>query len=56
MKKYISVQRKVKGSKGQGLTEYVMIIGFVALVVIALLGTLGQKVKELFSSLVELLT
>lgn len=56
MKKHISVQRKVKGAKGQGLTEYVLIIGFIALVVITLLGTLGGKVKELFASFVELFT
>jgi Flp pilus assembly pilin Flp len=56
VKKHISVQRKVKGAKGQGLTEYVLIIGFVALAVITLLGTLGGKIKELYSSFLELFT
>jgi Flp pilus assembly pilin Flp len=56
VKKHISVQRKVKRSKGQGLTEYVLIIGFIALLVITILNTLGGKTKELYSSFLELFT
>lgn len=49
------LHKKIKSNKGQGLTEYALVVGLVALVVITLLNTLGTKVSEIYSSLVRLI-
>jgi pilus assembly protein Flp/PilA len=40
--------RLVREEDGQGLTEYGLIIGLVALAVIIALGTLGDEISALF--------
>jgi len=42
--------------KGQGLVEYAIILALIAIVVIALMTTLGQKVNNVFNSISESLT
>ncbi len=42
--------------KGQGLVEYAIILALIAIVVIAVLTTLGQKVNNTFNSIGESLT
>ena len=37
--------------KGQGLVEYAIIIALIAIVVIAVMATLGQKVNNTFNSM-----
>ena len=42
--------------KGQGLVEYAIIIALIAIVVIAIVGTLGKKVNNVFNSMGNSLT
>jgi pilus assembly protein Flp/PilA len=42
--------------KGQGLVEYAIIIALIAIVVIAIMMTLGQKVNSTFNSMSNSLT
>ena len=42
--------------KGQGLVEYAIIIALIAIVVIAVVGTLGKKVNTTFKSIGNSLT
>ena len=37
--------------KGQGLVEYAIILALIAIVVIAVMATLGTKVKGIFNSI-----
>jgi pilus assembly protein Flp/PilA len=37
--------------KGQGLVEYAIILALIAIVVIAIMTTLGQKVNNVFNSI-----
>jgi pilus assembly protein Flp/PilA len=41
-----------ESKKGQGMVEYGLIIGFIAVVVIGLLVTLGGQVKAFFQTIV----
>lgn len=41
--------------KGQGLVEYALILVLVAIVVILVLGALGQKVGEIFNDVQQTL-
>jgi pilus assembly protein Flp/PilA len=40
-----------KSKKGQGMVEYGLIIGLIAVVVIAILGGVGQKLVALFTQI-----
>lgn len=42
--------------KGQGLVEYAIIIALIAIVVIAVFGTLGKKTNNTFNSMGASLT
>ena len=42
--------------KGQGLVEYAIILALIAIVVIAVMTTLGKKVNNTFSSIGDSLT
>ena len=42
--------------KGQGLVEYAIILALIAIVVIAVMTTLGKKVNNTFNSISESLT
>ena len=43
-------------NKGQGLTEYALILALIAIVVIAIMTTLGNKVNNTFNSISESLS
>jgi len=47
---------KVKEQKGQGMVEYALIIGLVAIVVIAVLVLLGPAIAAKFQSIINALT
>ncbi len=42
--------------KGQGLVEYAIILALIAIVVIAVMSILGQKVQNVFNSISNSLT
>lgn len=42
--------------KGQGLVEYAIILALIAIVVIAIMTVLGQKVNNVFNSIGNSLT
>ena len=46
----------VQQEKGQGLVEYAIIIALIAIVVIAVMTTLGKKVNNTFNSIGSSLT
>jgi len=46
----------VPKEKGQGLVEYAIIIALIAIVVIAVFGTLGKKTNNVFNSMGNSLT
>ncbi|GAA0480501.1 hypothetical protein GCM10008986_01300 [Salinibacillus aidingensis] len=50
------MQRLVKEEKGQGMTEYGLILGLIALVVVVALVTLGDELKAKFDSIVTSIT
>lgn len=39
----------LKGQKGQGLVEYALILVLIAVVVIAIMTSLGEKTSQVFS-------
>ncbi len=43
----------LKEEKGQGMTEYGLILGFIALAVIAALFTMGDVIKDKFEEIIE---
>lgn len=53
---YVRFQNWLRSEDGQGMTEYAMIIGLVAIGVIALLGTLGGQIQAIFTKITTALT
>jgi pilus assembly protein Flp/PilA len=51
----VNMQSLLKGRKGQGMVEYGLLIGLIAVVVIGALTVLGPQVKALFNSVVTAL-
>jgi pilus assembly protein Flp/PilA len=45
-----------ENKKGQGMVEYGLIIGLIAVVVITVLTTLGGQIRDFFQSIVTKLT
>jgi len=57
MKKHFeNFKNLFRNKKGQGMVEYGLIIGLVAVAVIALLTTMGGRLQTLFQSIVTALT
>lgn len=50
------VLNKLKEEKGQGMVEYALIIGFVAIVVIAVLILLGPAISAKFQEIIDALS
>lgn len=48
--KYARLLRKLKGSSGQSLVEYALILALIAVVAILVLKGLGKKVNNTLSS------
>lgn len=46
----------IGNKKGQGMVEYGLIIGLIAVAVIALLTTMGTEIQRLFKSVADALT
>lgn len=44
-----------KDEKGQGMVEYALIIGFVAIAVIVVLGFLGTSISDKFQEIINAL-
>jgi len=51
LKQYVWLRNLIDRREGQGLTEYAIIIGLVALVVIGVVTGLGTKIQALFQSI-----
>jgi pilus assembly protein Flp/PilA len=47
---YVQLMATLKDEKGQGLVEYALILVLIAIVVIAVLTTLGGKTCNVFST------
>jgi pilus assembly protein Flp/PilA len=50
------VGRLVKEEEGQGLTEYGLLVGLIALGVIATIATLGDQIAKVFTDITTTLT
>ncbi|WP_019413197.1 Flp family type IVb pilin [Paenisporosarcina sp. TG20] len=50
------LMRLLKEEDGQALTEYGLLVGLIAIAVIAVLGTVGTKLDTLFESIATALT
>lgn len=50
-----TVLSKLREEKGQGMVEYALIIGFVAIVVIAVLILLGPAIAAKFQDIIDAL-
>lgn len=48
LKYYVKLQNLMKREEGQGMVEYAMIVGLVAVGVLALLTLLGGQVGDIF--------
>jgi len=51
MNLYVKVRNFLNREEGQGMVEYAMIIGLVAVGVLALLALLGGQVSSIFESI-----
>ena len=49
LKMYVRFQNLINRREGQGMTEYAVIIGLVALAVVGLVATFGTEIGNLFS-------
>ena len=56
LKLYVRLKSMMTSKKGQGMVEYGLIIGLIAVGVIALLTTMGDELKRLFQSVATSLT
>jgi pilus assembly protein Flp/PilA len=50
-KLYVKLQNLLKGEKGQGMVEYAMIVGLVAVGVLALLALMGDQIGDIFTAI-----
>ena len=47
------VSQMMKSKKGQGMVEYGLIIGLIAIIVITALGLLGGNLNNIFNSIAD---
>lgn len=52
---WYDIKETLKEKKGQGMVEYALIIGLIAVVVIGLLTTMGTDIKAKFQQIVDAL-
>ena len=45
------IDRLVKEEEGQGLVEYALILGLIAIVAITVIVTIGEEVEEVFDEI-----
>ena len=53
---FLSIQRLFRSRRGQGMVEYGLIIGLVAVGVIAVLVLMGDQIGDMFQAIVTALT
>ncbi|MDD3705092.1 MAG: Flp family type IVb pilin [Clostridiaceae bacterium] len=53
---WYDIKETLKDEKGQGMVEYALIIGLIAVVVIGVLGTMGGSIEAKFQDIVTALT
>lgn len=53
---YVKVKNWLRREEGQGMVEYAMIVGLVAIGVIALLTLLGGQLSDIFDSITTALS
>lgn len=53
---YVKLQNLLKRQEGQGMVEYAMIVGLVAIGVIALLTLMGGQISDVFSGITKALS
>ncbi len=52
---YVKVRNWLENQEGQGMVEYAMIVGLVAVGVLALLTLLGGQIGDIFTSITNAL-
>lgn len=52
---WYNIKETVKDNKGQGMVEYALIIGLIAVVVITVLTTMGGSITTKFQDIVDAL-
>ncbi len=50
---WYDIKETLKDKKGQGMVEYALIIGLIAVVVIGLLTSMGTDIKAKFQEIVD---
>ena len=50
MRKLLSLFRKRRGQRGQGMTEYIIIVALVAIGAIAVITVFGDNIRALFGT------
>ena len=45
-----AIQRAARGSRGQGMTEYIIIVVLAAIVIIGMVGIFGTRLRGLFGT------
>ncbi|RPF53959.1 Flp family type IVb pilin [Aquisalibacillus elongatus] len=50
MKKFMT--NFIREEEGQGMAEYALVLGVIAVGVVAILGTFGGEIKEVFDNIV----
>lgn len=53
---YTKMMSQLKSRKGQTLVEYGLILALVAIVVIAVLGLLGEQLQNIFNTITDSLS
>jgi len=50
---WYDIKETLKDKKGQGMVEYALIIGLIAIVVMGALGLMGDGIKDKFDAIVN---
>lgn len=53
---WYNIKETIRNKKGQGMVEYALIIGLIAVVVMVALGSMGDQIKIKFDAIVTELT
>ncbi|HWI65210.1 MAG TPA: Flp family type IVb pilin [Symbiobacteriaceae bacterium] len=56
LKLYVAIQNLLKREEGQGMVEYAMIIGLIAIGVLTLLGLMGDQIGAIFTQITTALS
>ncbi|MEW6524832.1 MAG: Flp family type IVb pilin [Bacillota bacterium] len=53
---FIGIQNLFRSKRGQGMVEYGLIIGLIAIAVITVLGLMSDELQQMFQTIVNRLT